>query len=82
MLPCITALAQRATLTLIPLQIAASPYTYAASTSMHSTGTIGDVIWTNTVNPPAGNVTVSYVGEADPTTQAYSLKDTQKQCSG
>jgi hypothetical protein len=42
-----------------------TPYTYFAL-NLNQNSTIGTVLWTNTVQPPAGNITVSFAG-ADPT---------------
>ncbi len=46
-----------------------SPYTYFAINLNATVGTIGSVMWTNTIQPPAGNITVSFAG-ADPTANA------------
>jgi hypothetical protein len=43
-----------------------SPYTYFAVNLNATNGAIGTVLWTNTVNAPAGNITVEWTG-ADPT---------------
>jgi hypothetical protein len=43
-----------------------TPYTYFALNLDKSKGAIGSVLWTNDLQPPAGNITVSYIG-ADPT---------------
>ena len=43
-----------------------TPWTYFAVNLNASRGTIGDVLWWNTINPPAGNLTVTY-GGSDPT---------------
>ena len=43
-----------------------APYTYFAVNLNATVGPIGEVLWTNTVQPPAGNLTVSYAG-VDPT---------------
>ncbi len=48
-----------------------SPYTYFAVNLNETKGTIGSIIWTNTVQPPAGNITVSYAG-ADPATGVFA----------
>jgi hypothetical protein len=42
-----------------------TPYTYLGI-NLNQNGTIGTSLWTNTVNAPSGNLTVSYTG-ADPT---------------
>jgi hypothetical protein len=42
-----------------------SPYTYFAVNLNASKGTVGSILWKNTVNPPAGNLTVVF-GQADP----------------
>ena len=43
-----------------------TPYTYFAVNLNATVGPIGEVLWTHTVQPPAGNLTVTYAG-ADPT---------------
>jgi hypothetical protein len=43
-----------------------TPYTYVGINLNPTSGTIGAKLWTNTVNAPDGNLTVSYDG-ADPT---------------
>ncbi len=43
-----------------------TPYTYVGINLNPTSGTIGTKLWTNTLNAPAGNLTVSYDG-ADPT---------------
>ena len=43
-----------------------TPYEYVGINLNQNTGKIGDTLWTNTVNPPTGNLTVGYTG-ADPT---------------
>lgn len=43
-----------------------TPYTYVGINLNSTSGTIGTKLWANTVNAPAGNLTVSYEG-ADPT---------------
>jgi hypothetical protein len=43
-----------------------SPYTYIGLNLNATRGAVGTVMWKNTVNPPTGNLTVSYNG-ADPT---------------
>ncbi len=66
-----------------------APYTYFA-VNLNTEGTIGQVLWKNTVSAPAGNITVTFTG-ADPTTGVfveynaetikwvgYSLEDGQK----
>ncbi|MGD0071130.1 MAG: hypothetical protein ABSB71_06210 [Candidatus Bathyarchaeia archaeon] len=51
-----------------------SPYTYFALNLNATKGAIGSVLWTNTVQPPVANVSVT-IGPADPTagvfTEAY-----------
>jgi hypothetical protein len=47
-----------------------SPYTYFGINLNPDSGTIGTVVWTNTVNPPSGNLTVSYDG-ADSTANTF-----------
>jgi len=42
-----------------------TPYTYVGI-NLNPSGTIGAQLWKNTVNPPAGNLSISYDG-ADPT---------------
>ncbi len=42
------------------------PYTYFAVNLNATRGTIGSILWTNTVQPPAGNQSVLFIG-ADPT---------------
>jgi len=43
-----------------------TPYTYFGLNLNSTSGTIGTLLWKNTVNPPSGNLTVSYDG-ASPT---------------
>ena len=47
------------------------------STSTHQTDKLGQILWSNTIQPPAGNLTVYYAG-ADPTTNVFieSYKET------
>jgi hypothetical protein len=55
-----------------------TPYTYTEINVNASTpATLGNVIWTKTLQPPAGNITVYYAG-ADPTTNVFieSQKET------
>ena len=47
-----------------------SPYTYFAVNLNPSKGAIGSILWTNTVQAPAGNVTVSFSG-ADTTANVF-----------
>ena len=56
--------------TLIFRTDSSSPYTYAGI-DLKLNSTIGSVLWTNTVTPPAGNVTV-LPGPADPTTGVFT----------
>ena len=56
--------------TLIFRADSSSPYTYAGI-DLRLNSTIGNVEWTNTVNPPAGNVTV-LLGPADPTKGVFT----------
>jgi hypothetical protein len=46
------------------------PYTYFAINLNASRGTIGHVLWWNTVNPPSSNVSIN-VGDSDPTTGVF-----------
>jgi hypothetical protein len=50
-----------------------TPYTYYAVNLNASVGTVGSMLWSNTVQPPAGNITVSYSGPAssDPTNGVF-----------
>jgi hypothetical protein len=48
-----------------------SPYTYFGVNLNVSKGSIGTILFTNTVQPPAGNITVSYAG-ADPATGVFA----------
>jgi len=43
-----------------------TPYEYIGINLNQNTGHIGDSLWTNTINPPSGLLTVGYTG-ADPT---------------
>ncbi len=43
-----------------------TPYTYFAINLNQTKGAIGSVLWTKALQPPAGNISVSYIG-ADPT---------------
>ena len=47
-----------------------SPYTYFAININASKGSIGQILWSNTIQPPAGNITVYYAG-ADPVTKVF-----------
>ena len=46
------------------------PTRTSLSTSTQTKGAIGTVLWTNTVQPPAGNITVEFVG-ADATAGVF-----------
>jgi hypothetical protein len=46
------------------------PYTYFAVNLNASKGAVGSVLWRNTINPPAGGITVT-AGKADPTTGVF-----------
>jgi hypothetical protein len=48
-----------------------APYTYFAVNLNATGGSIGTMLWTNTVQPPAGNISVSYIG-ADPTVGVFA----------
>ena len=48
-----------------------TPYTYYAINLNPAKGAIGSILWTNTVNPPAGNVSVLN-GPADPTVGVFT----------
>jgi hypothetical protein len=48
-----------------------SPYTYFAVNLNATNGATGSMLWTNTVQAPAGNITVSYIG-ADPTVGVFA----------
>ena len=48
-----------------------TPYTYFGVNLNATSGTIGTMAWTNTLNAPAGNLTVSYVG-ADPSVGVFT----------
>ncbi len=48
-----------------------SPYTYFALNLNSSKGTVGSLMWTNTINPPAGNLTV-LLGPADATSGVFT----------
>jgi FOG: WD40-like repeat len=47
-----------------------TPYTYFAINLNASKGTVGSVLWTNTLNPPAGNITVTQ-GGVDPESRVF-----------
>jgi hypothetical protein len=49
-----------------------SPYTFFAINLNASKGTVGSVLWSNTLNPPAGNLTVTF-GSADPKSGVFVL---------
>ena len=53
----------------MPSLTAQAPYTYYGVNLNSSNGAIGTLLWSNTLQPPAGNLTVSYSGPAngDPT---------------
>jgi hypothetical protein len=48
-----------------------APYTYFAINVNATRGAVGSVLWTKTVNPPAGNVTV-LLGPTDPTAGVFT----------
>jgi len=48
-----------------------SPYTYFGVNLNATKGAIGSILWTSTVQAPAGNITVSYAG-ADPATGVFA----------
>jgi hypothetical protein len=48
-----------------------APYTYFAVNLNATKGAVGSILWTNSVQAPAGNVTVSYAG-ADPVTGVFA----------
>ena len=50
-----------------PSNTVQTPYTYYGVNLNASKGTLGSKLWSNTLNPPAGNVTVSYSGPATST---------------
>jgi hypothetical protein len=52
-----------------PSNTVQTPYTYYGVNLNTSKGALGAKLWSNTLNPPAGNITVSYGGPAnsDPT---------------
>jgi hypothetical protein len=52
-----------------------TPYTYLGI-NLNQKSTIGNLLWTNTVNPPTGNVTISYSG-ADQTVGVFTEYNTQ-----
>ncbi len=47
-----------------------TPYMYFAVNLDATEGAIGQVLWKNTINPPSGNLTVTFVG-ADPATGVF-----------
>ena len=47
-----------------------TPYTYFAVNLNESKGTVGSIVWKNTLNPPAGNVTVTQ-GGVDPESRVF-----------
>ncbi|MCW4000099.1 MAG: PQQ-binding-like beta-propeller repeat protein [Candidatus Bathyarchaeota archaeon] len=55
-----------------------SPYTYFAINLNASRGTVGSILWSNTVQPPAGNLTVLQAG-IDPVNRVFveNLRETQ-----
>ena len=50
-----------------------TPYTYYAVNMNSSNGAVGTLLWSNTLQPPPGNVTVSYSGPSsgDPTNGVF-----------
>ncbi len=54
-----------------------APYTYFALNLNATNGAVGSVLWTNTVQAPAGNITVSFSG-ADPTANGGTGVFTEK----
>ena len=48
-----------------------TPYTYFALNLNPTKGAIGSVLWSNTITPPAGNITV-LAGPADPTAGVFT----------
>jgi hypothetical protein len=54
-----------------------SPYKYFALNLNSTNGAIGTSLWTNTIQPPAGNITVSFAG-IDPTANGGSGVFTEK----
>ena len=51
--------------------ISSTPYTYFAINLNPSRAAVGSVLWTNTVQPPAGNLTVM-LGPVDPATGVFT----------
>jgi hypothetical protein len=49
----------------MPSGTSQTPYTYFGINLNSSKGAIGAKLWSNTLNPPAGNITVSYSGPAN-----------------
>jgi hypothetical protein len=56
-----------------PTNTVQTPYTYFGINLNASKGAIGSKLWSNTLQPPAGNITVSYSGPAntDPTNGVF-----------
>ena len=56
-----------------PTNTVQTPYTYFGINLNASNGAIGSKLWSNTIQPPAGNLTVSYSGPAngDPTNGVF-----------
>ena len=57
----------------MPSNTIQTPYTYFGINLNASKGAIGSKLWSNTLQPPAGNITVSYSGPAngDPTSGVF-----------
>jgi hypothetical protein len=57
----------------MPSNTVQTPYTYYGINLNASKGAIGSKLWSNTLQPPAGNITVSYSGPAnsDPTNGVF-----------
>jgi outer membrane protein assembly factor BamB len=53
-----------------PLPTPSVPYTYFAINLNASKGTVGSILWTNTLQPPAGNITAVYAG-TDPVGRVF-----------
>jgi hypothetical protein len=56
-----------------PSATSQTPYTYYAVNLNASNGAVGSMLWSKTLQPPAGNITVSYSGPAnsDPTNGVF-----------